>query len=84
MNMNTTRLIVIVIVTVVIVGGLFLVARSYEKRIVSEDSSPPSAKYPQRIVSLAPNLTEVLFALGLDEKIVGVSNGSDYPAEAAG
>ena len=37
----------------------------------------------QRIVSLAPNLTEILFALGLGEKIVAVSNNSDYPPEAA-
>ena len=40
-------------------------------------------KTPERIVSLAPNLTEILFALGLDEKIVAVSNDSDYPLKAA-
>ena len=38
---------------------------------------------PTRIVSLAPNLTEILFALGLRERIVAVSNGSNYPPEAA-
>ena len=38
---------------------------------------------PKRIASLAPNLTEILFALGLGEKVVAVSNGSDYPPEAA-
>ncbi len=37
---------------------------------------------PGRIVSLAPNLTEILFALGLGEKIVAVSNDSDCPSEA--
>ena len=36
-----------------------------------------------RIVSMAPNLTEILFALGLDEKIAAVSNDSDYPPETA-
>jgi len=35
-----------------------------------------------RIVSMAPNLTEILFALGLDDRIVGVSNFSNYPAAA--
>ncbi len=35
-----------------------------------------------RIVSLAPNLTEILFALGLDREVVGVTVFSDYPAEA--
>lgn len=34
---------------------------------------------PQRIVSLAPSETEGLFALGLDEQIVGVSDVDDYP-----
>jgi len=41
-------------------------------------------KNPERIVSLAPNLPEILFALGLGEKIVAVSSDSDYPPEAAG
>lgn len=37
---------------------------------------------PERIISLAPNLTEILFALGLDDKIVGVTNYCDFPAPA--
>ena len=37
---------------------------------------------PGRIVSMAPNLTEILFALGLGDKIVGVAAGSDYPPRA--
>ena len=37
---------------------------------------------PQRIVSLSPNLTEIVFALGLGDKVVGVSSDSDWPAEA--
>ncbi|MBN1795784.1 MAG: ABC transporter substrate-binding protein [Sedimentisphaerales bacterium] len=40
-------------------------------------------KTPQRIVSLAPNITEILFALGLDGQIVAVSNNCDYPPSAA-
>jgi iron complex transport system substrate-binding protein len=37
---------------------------------------------PQRIVSLAPNLTEILFALGLDSAVVGVTDYCDYPPAA--
>lgn len=37
----------------------------------------------ERIVSMAPSLTEILFALGLDEEIVGVTLFSDYPPAAA-
>ena len=37
---------------------------------------------PKRIISLAPNVTEILFALGLGDRIVGVTRFCDYPAEA--
>jgi len=37
---------------------------------------------PERIISLAPSNTEILFALGLDEKIVGVTSFDNYPEEA--
>ena len=39
-------------------------------------------KVPKRIVSHIPSITETLFALGLEEKIVGVSDYCDYPEEA--
>jgi len=39
-------------------------------------------KVPQRIVSLAPQNTEILFALGLGDKIVGVTSYCNYPPEA--
>jgi len=37
---------------------------------------------PKRIVSLAPNITEILFSLGLDEQIVGVSIHCNFPEKA--
>ncbi|MBE0415517.1 MAG: cobalamin-binding protein [Dehalococcoidia bacterium] len=37
---------------------------------------------PQRIVSLAPSITEILFALDLGDKVVGVTDYCDYPEEA--
>lgn len=42
--------------------------------------SPPAA--PHRVVALAPNLTEVVFALGAGASLVGVSEQSDFPAAA--
>lgn len=38
---------------------------------------------PERIVSLSPKNTEMLFALGLGDKVVGVTDYCNYPAEAA-
>jgi iron complex transport system substrate-binding protein len=34
---------------------------------------------PKRIISLAPNITEILFSLGLDEEIVGVTIYCNFP-----
>ncbi|MBI5641035.1 MAG: ABC transporter substrate-binding protein, partial [Nitrospirae bacterium] len=45
----------------------------------------PSVSYaapPKRIISLAPNITEILFALGLGDSIAGVTSFCDYPEEA--
>ena len=39
-------------------------------------------KVPERIISLAPSNTEILFALGLGDRVVGVSDYCDYPEEA--
>lgn len=40
------------------------------------------ASAPQRIVSTTPSITELLFALGLGDKVVGVTNYCRYPEEA--
>jgi iron complex transport system substrate-binding protein len=37
---------------------------------------------PSRIVSTAPGITEILFALGLGNRVVGVTEHCVYPAEA--
>ncbi len=37
---------------------------------------------PKRIISLAPNVTETLFAIGIDEQLVGVSLHCNYPERA--
>lgn len=39
-------------------------------------------KAPQTIVCLAPNITEIVFALGLGDRVIAVTDNSNYPAEA--
>lgn len=40
-------------------------------------------KEPMKIISLAPSNTEVLFALGLGDKVVGITSYCNYPEETA-
>ncbi len=45
-------------------------------------NTAPLPRQVDRIVSTASDVTEILFALGLDEKIAAVSDESDYPPQA--
>lgn len=36
---------------------------------------------PQRIISIAPSITESLFALGLGDRVIAVTDYCDYPSE---
>ena len=38
---------------------------------------------PQRLVSLAPSITEIIFAIGQEHRLKGVTRFSDYPEAAA-
>ena len=40
------------------------------------------AKVPNRLVSLAPSITETLYAIGLGDRVVGVTDFCDYPPDA--
>ena len=54
-------------------------------QVIKDDLGGPfplPAGTPRRIVSMAPNITEILFALGLGGRIVGVTRFCDWPPEA--
>jgi iron complex transport system substrate-binding protein len=53
-------------------------------RVVKDDleRSVTLVREPKRLVSLAPAITEMLFALGLGERVVGVTTFCNYPPEA--
>jgi iron complex transport system substrate-binding protein len=59
-------------------GLLFLLFTIHFSLFTSSYAAEP----PKRIISLAPNMTEILFALGLGDRIVGVTSFCDYPEEA--
>jgi iron complex transport system substrate-binding protein len=64
---------------VILVGLLAPLIWSLTKH---DTNSNPAQKGSEKLVVLSPNLTEIVFALGLGDKIVGVSSDSDWPADA--
>jgi iron complex transport system substrate-binding protein len=38
----------------------------------------------QRVISLSPHLTELMYSIGAGDRLVGTVRGSDFPVEAAG
>ena len=46
-----------------------------------EDYTLRISKRPERIVSMAPSCTEILFAVGAGDRVVGVTSFCDYPLE---
>lgn len=45
-------------------------------------NNSPTAKQPQRIISLSPSATEVLWGVGAFSRVVAVSDYDDFPPEA--
>lgn len=70
--------------TISAVLGLFFVLRVFAEVAVIDDVGQEVAltSPAMRVVSLAPNLTEVLFFIGAGEQVVGVVEYSDFPPAA--
>lgn len=70
--------------TISAVLGLFFVLRVFAEVAVIDDVGQEVAltSPAMRVVSLAPNLTEILFFIGAGEQVVGVVEYSDFPPAA--
>jgi iron complex transport system substrate-binding protein len=64
-----------------LVVAVLLVA-SWLAAVSAEPTPAVTPAVPARIVSLAPSVTETLFALGAGDRVVAVSDYCDYPPEA--
>ena len=62
-----------------------LIARLTQTSLVALLLSAPLsyAQAPQRIISLSPNTTELIYSLGVEDRLLAVSRFSNYPPQAA-
>ena len=92
MNMNTkTIMIIVAAIAIVAVGAVayvYLSSPSESDELESPISIVDGAgntvtfsEYPERIVSIAPSCTEILFSIGLEDKIVGIPIYDNYSSE---
>jgi len=71
--------------TLLLLSTLLWTSVSFPATMMFKDEAGREVSFPfppERIVSLAPNITEILYSLGLDEEIVGVSNHCNFPEKA--
>lgn len=66
----------------VVLLALLTATTGCARKPAAGDARKSAADSPQRIVSLAPSITEVLFAMGLEDRVVGVTTFCNYPPAA--
>ena len=68
----------------VILAFLTALAPCHASRTVTDEAGRKVdvPDHPHRIISLVPNITDDLFALGAGTDVVGISDFTEYPAEA--
>ena len=91
MNINhRQRYVSVFLITILLLVSVSVFAGAVKETPVSSDTiqfvdsrgkTILLEKIPQRIVSLSPNITETLFALGAQERIFGRTDYCDYPQE---
>ena len=75
--MDKRKRLLILWITIALAVAIIVLSVSVRDLDYSND-----AKGIERIVSLAPSNTEILFALGLGDKVVGVTSYCNYPSDA--
>ena len=63
-------------------GSILLCTCALLLSVLSDASSLPKTPLPQRIVSVVPHITEELYLLGVQDRIVGVTSYCQRPPEA--
>ena len=86
MQKNVLYLIAVLVIAVILVSAITvytnpqIIGSGKSVTVVDDDGTQVTIdSVPQRIVSLAPSGTEILFAVGAGDQVVGVTDWCDYP-----
>lgn len=86
---NKKQLVLMISLVVIIIGGASVgLWKFYETQnaptnfVDSRNRAVKVPHHPERIVSMAPSITEIIFALDAQDRLVGVTTYCNYPVEA--
>jgi iron complex transport system substrate-binding protein len=83
MNSKHVAVITVALVIIFAITGVLSVGKASTTMTVTDNlGRTVTITSSERIVSIGPSCTEILYALGLSDRIVGVDVYSDYPPEA--
>jgi len=68
------------VITILLAYSLPLMAKTAADQLGREIRVPDD---PKRVVALAPSITEIIFALGQQDRLKGTTQYSNYPAQAS-
>lgn len=69
------------LIVTIVMGFMEVTAASSTVTVVDDLNRTVVIKSSERIVSIGPSCTEILYALGLGERVIAVDKYSDYPPE---
>src|SRR6056297_3046885 len=79
---NITLIISLLIISILITSG-GIIAQKFPLTVLDDlDEKIVMEEKPEKIISLSPNTTEILFAVGAGDNVIGVTTFADYPEEA--
>ena len=92
--MNTKYLIATVVIIVLIASAAFIYVyyqgqpsgeelEALQNLVDDHGDKTSLTAYPEKIISVAPSCTEILYAIGAGDKVVGVTTYDDYPYDFA-
>lgn len=74
------------VVVIGIGGGQQIIGQERKAIVVTDDTGYRLVLkgLPRRIISISPNMTEIIYTLGAEDRLVGVSDLCDYPPAVKG